>query len=167
LTFYIEQNEGEPLLAICDGANIDESNINVDLTNTTENRAVAGCNGDGDGYSSSCYSMGSLHNNVKSWRAGNQYFQDTSGAYYKNDWHHIEAYVKLNSITNGRANADGIIQYWYDGQPLINHNDVMLRTAQHADMKFNKLLIAPYIGSGSPVTQTFWVDDLKLGTLSQ
>jgi hypothetical protein len=49
LTTYIEQNEGEPLLAIQDGENIDESNIGVDLTGITEERAVAGCNGDSDG----------------------------------------------------------------------------------------------------------------------
>ena len=31
-------------------------------------------------------------------------------------------------------------------------------------MKFNQLLVAPYIGDGSPVDQTMWVDDLRVGT---
>ena len=88
LTAYIEQNEGEPLLSIQDGENIDESNINVDLTELTEDRAVAGCNGDSDGYGNGeCYPVNSIHRNGKSWKAGSIYFQDTLGAYYKNDWH--------------------------------------------------------------------------------
>jgi len=57
-TLYIETNEGEPLLAIQDGKNIDESNIGVDLTNITEERAIAGCNGDSDGHVTSHFRVG-------------------------------------------------------------------------------------------------------------
>jgi hypothetical protein len=60
--------------------------------------------------------------------------------------------------------ADGEIQYWYDGTLLIGHSNVVLRTGQHPDMKFNQLMIAPYIGDGSPVSQTMWVDELTIGT---
>ena len=31
-------------------------------------------------------------------------------------------------------------------------------------MQFNQLIIAPYIGDGSPVTQTMWIDNLTVGT---
>jgi hypothetical protein len=41
----------------------------------------------------------------------------------------------------------------------------MLRTGQYPDMKFNQFMIAPWIGDGSPVDQTFWVDDLTIATL--
>lgn len=163
LTAYIEQNEGEPLLSIQDGQNIDESNIGVDLTGVTENRAVAGCNGDSDGYGDgSCYLSGSAHRNGKQWRAGNIYFQDTPGLYYKNDWHFIEAYFKLNSISGGIGIADGIIKYWYDDILIINHTDIMIRTGFHPNIKFNQFMIAPWIGDGSPVAQTFWVDNLTV-----
>ncbi|MCD4791915.1 MAG: T9SS type A sorting domain-containing protein [Bacteroidales bacterium] len=163
LTAYIEQNEGEPLLSIQDGQNIDESNIGVDLTGVTENRAVAGCNGDSDGYGDgSCYLSGSAHRNGKQWRAGNIYFQDTPGLYYKNDWHFIEAYFKLNSISGGIGIADGIIKYWYDSVLIINCTDVMIRTGFHPNIKFNQFMIAPWIGDGSPVAQTFWVDNLTV-----
>lgn len=27
-------------------------------------------------------------------------------------------------------------------------------------MKFNQMVIAPWIGDGSPIAQTFWVDDI-------
>jgi hypothetical protein len=29
-------------------------------------------------------------------------------------------------------------------------------------MKFNQMLLLPFIGDGSPVDQTFWIDDLTL-----
>ncbi|MCD4664561.1 MAG: gliding motility-associated C-terminal domain-containing protein [Bacteroidales bacterium] len=163
LTAYIEQNEGEPLLSIQDGQNIDELNIGVDLTGVTEERAIAGCNGDSDGYGDGeCYSVGSYHRNGKQWRAGSIYFQDTPGLYYKADWHFIEAYFKLNSIIGGIGITDGIMKYWYDGNLIIGHTDVMIRTGIHQDMKFNQFLIAPWIGNGSPVDQTMWVDNLTV-----
>jgi len=165
LTTYIEHNEGTPLLAIQDGQNIDESYIGVDLTNITEKRAVAGCNGDSDGYGAGdCYLNGAVHFNGKAWKADSIYFQDESGQYYKNDWHFIEAYFKLNSISEGKGIPDGIVRYWYDGEILINHDDVMLRTEEHSNMKFNQFLMAPYIGDGSPVEQIMWVDDLTVAT---
>ena len=165
LTAYIEQNEGIPLLAIQDGQNIDETKIGIDLTNITEYRAVAGCNGDSDGFGNGeCYSIGTVHRNGKEWRAQNVFFQDTTGAYYKNDWHTVEAYFKLNTISGGKAVADGQLKYWFDGNLIINHNNVILRTGQHPDMKFNQFVIAPYIGDGSPVDQTFWVDNLSVSS---
>lgn len=163
LTAYIEQNEGTPLLAVQDGQNIDETKAGQDLVNTTEQRAVAGCNGDSDGYGNgSCYLSGTVHWNGKMWKAGAIYFQDAAGLFYKNDWHHVEAYFKLNSIVNGKGVADGVIKYWYDGQAIIDHSDVVLRTGQYPNMKFNQFMIAPWIGDGSPVDQTFWVDDLTV-----
>ncbi len=167
LTAYIEHNEGIPLLAIQDGQNIDLTRINQDLTNITENRAVAGCNGTlNDGYSTlSCYPVGGgVYWNGKQWKASAVYFQDTAGPYYKNNWHRIEAYFKLNSIANGKAVADGIIRYWYDGSLIIERTNIIMRTAQHPNMKFNQFLIAPWIGDGSPLDQTMWVDNLTVET---
>lgn len=163
LTVYVEHNEGVPLLAIQDAQNIDESNIGIDLTDSTEDRAVSGCNGDSDGYGlGSCYSVGSVHRNGKQWKAEKMYFVDTQNKYYKNDWHFIESYVKLNSFSNGKGIADGIMQYWYDGELIINYNDIMMRTGIHQTMKFNQFMIAPWIGDGSPIAQTMWVDNLTV-----
>jgi hypothetical protein len=86
----------------------------------------------------------------------------TPGPGYKNDWHHVEAYFQLNTIQGGKGQLNGIAQYWFDGQLLIDHQNVLFRTGVHPNMKFNQFLIAPYIGVGSPVTHTMWVDDLVI-----
>lgn len=166
LTVYVEENEGIPLLAWQDGANIDQTRVHQNLVGVTENRGVAGCNGDTDGYGAgACYIMDpaeGLYYNGKEVRAGAKYFDDAAGPRYKGDWHHIEAYFKLNSIVNGKGQRDGIAQYWYDGQLIIDKRDVVLRTAANPTMKFNQFILAPWIGDLSPIDQTFWVDDIVI-----
>jgi hypothetical protein len=41
---------------------------------------------------------------------------------------------------------------------------VLLRTGARASMQFNQFVIAPYIGDGSPVTQSMWIDNLSVAT---
>ncbi len=165
LTAYIEENEGYPQMSIQDGANIDQSRIKQDLTGITENRAVAGCNGDSDGYGEgSCYPRDGKYWNGKTWRADKIYYRNEPGKYDKNDWHHVEALFRLNSIRRGKAVTDGIIRYWFDGEPVIDVDHAVLRTGQHPGMKFNQFVIAPYIGDGSPADQAFWIDNLILRT---
>ena len=159
LTAYVEDIAGTPQMGIQDGQNI-TANM------TGEERAVAGCNGDWDGHGSGeCYKAGNEHRNGKAWRAKQQYFRDSPGLYYKGDWHHIEAYFRLNTISvPGRSNKDGVIQYWYDGTALIDVEDAVLRTAEYPGMKFNQFLLAPHIGNGSPIDQSLWVEDLLVAT---
>lgn len=165
LTLYIEQNEGRPMLAIQDGLNIDQSRARQDLTQVTEDRAVAGCNGDSDGHGDGdCYQSAGVYRNGKRWLVDRIYFSDSAGPYYKNDWHHVEAYFRLNSIVEGKGIADGVLRYWFDGAPLIDHTNVAFRTGAHPTMRFNQFLIAPYIGDGSPVAQTMWIDELTLAS---
>jgi hypothetical protein len=167
LTTYIEQNYqqgGIPRLAIQDALNIDTTQINVDLTGITENRSVAGCNGSGDGYVGGCYQSGGLWRNEKIWNASGPAFLPNPGPGYQGDWHRVEVYFQLNSIQAGTGVADGIAQYWLDGQLLIDRQDIMFRTGRHSTMKFNQFVIAPYIGDRSTVAQTMWVDDITLAT---
>ena len=167
LTAYVEQNEGTPALSLQDGENIDLTRINQDLTNITESRSIAGCNGVPTVESPTyidCYRAGSVYWNDKTWRANQIYFQDVPGVYYKNNWHKVEAYFKLNTVSGGKGQSDGIIRYWYDGNLIIERTNIIMRTAQHPNMKFNQLLISPYIGDGSPVDQTMWIDDLTVAT---
>ena len=76
----------------------------------------------------------------------------------------MEAYFKLNSIQGGKGVTDGKIRYWYDSKILISVDNIIVRTAPFPDMKLNKFLIAPYIGDGSPIEQTMWIDDLIVAT---
>jgi hypothetical protein len=164
LTAYVEENSGKLSFSIQDTLNIDQSRVGVNLSNVTENRAVAGCNGSTDGYPDSCYAWGGSYRNEKVWRPDQIYFSNSAGPYYKGDWHKIEAYIALNSVVNGKGIPDGVVRYWYDGQLALEHTNLLFRTGAKADMQFNQLVIGPYIGDGSPVDQTFWVDDLQLAT---
>jgi hypothetical protein len=162
LTAYIEQNGGTPLIGIQDGSNVDQARVGQNLTAITENRGVAGCNGSSDGYPDSCYQAGSSYVNEKKWKAPSQYFTDAAGPRYKSDWHFIEAFIKLNTVSNGKGVNNGVVQYWYDRQLIIDRRDVLLRTAVNAAMQFNQFVIAPWIGDGSPVTQSMWIDNLTV-----
>jgi hypothetical protein len=46
----------------------------------------------------------------------------------------------------------------------LDYKNVVFRTGLHPDIKFNQFMIGPYIGVGSPVNQTFWVDNLVVAT---
>jgi hypothetical protein len=169
LTVYVEHvheaGGNVPWMRAQDSQNIDQSRLNQDLTGVTEDRAANGCNGSVDPHPTTCGpDVGGIHGNRKYWSASQPYFLDAPGPGYKNDWHHVEAYVQLNSIENGIGVNDGVIQYWFDGQLVINHHDVLLRTGAWPGMRFNQLLVGPFIGVGSPVEQTLWIDDLRIAT---
>ncbi len=93
---------------------------------------------------------------------GSEGFTDEPGPRYKNDWHFIEVYLQMNSAVGV---ADGIVQHWFDGTLVSDVRDVEFRVeADHDDMLFNQLLVGPYIGDGSPATQTMWIDDLTVAS---
>lgn len=178
LTAYIEQNAGRPIIALQDSKNVDPNcillnndsfvgcNGDFDSYVFTENRSVSSCNGligsldRRDCFPSSGSSQG--YYSSRAWAADTVYFRNTPGPYYKNDWHLIETYFEMNTIQNGKGLPDGKIRYWYDGQLLISYDSILFRTGAHPDLKFNQLFYGPYIGVGSPVDQTWWVDDLLL-----
>jgi hypothetical protein len=160
LTLYVEQTGGTPLVGIQDGKNVDQSNVGKNLAPLTERRAVAGCNGSSDGYPDNCYRAAEGFVNEKKWKAASKLFHDDR-------WHFIEAYVRLNSIAGGKSLNDGVVQYWFDGQPAIDRHDVVFRTAANPSMQFNQFIIAPYIGDGSPVVQSLWIDDVLVAAARQ
>ncbi len=156
LTVYIENHDLKPVFSIQDGKNIDQSQIGSNLTGVSENRAVAGCNGDSDGLgNSNCYRRGGLYWNGKIFPAGSKSIK-------LNQWHRVEVFFSLNTISNGIGQQDGVIKYWLDGSLIINHENVVFRTGAHVDMLFNQFIVAPFLGNGSPNNQTFWIDDLVI-----
>jgi len=160
LTTYIETSaQGgaiRPRLILGDRRSIDTGNIGTDLTGITENRAVAGCNGDTDGHPTGCWNAGGGN-----W--GNEkLFLGGSADITRGSWHLVEVFFEMNSISGGIGQTDGTLRYWLDGALVIDHSDVLFRTGANADMKFKQFMIAPYISDGSPVNQTMWVDDLQV-----
>jgi hypothetical protein len=165
LTFYIEAVNGKPRVAIQDGRNIDAERIGQNLVGITEKRAVAGGNGDSDGYGNlGYYRQGDVYWNGKFWEPDRVFFSDEPGPYYKGDWHHVKVKLQLNSIRDGIGVRDGILQYWFDGRLIMDYHDVVFRTGQHPDMKINQFLMAPYYGPGVPHEQSIWIDDLRIYT---
>ena len=170
LTTYIEhnyQNGGIPKIGTTDGANIDLVRRGQDLTAITETRATAGCNGNSDGFATDCYSIGGgLYNNGK-WLlppGATPAFRPNPGPGYKNDWHLVEVVFRMNSVVGGIGQLDGVAQYWLDGTLLIDLRNVLFRTGARPTLRWNQVLLGPYIGSGSPATQTIWIDDLTIAT---
>jgi hypothetical protein len=172
LTTYIEQVGGTPRLAIQDSRNVDAScillnndnfvgcNGNFDTYPFTENRSAASCNGlVGDLDGRDCFANAGGYYSARFWNAEVRAFGDDA-PWDKNDWHLVQSYWSLNEIEDGIGIPNGVLRYWVDGELLISHDQILMRTGAHPDMRFDQFLIAPYIGDGSPVDQTMWIDDL-------
>ena len=94
-------------------------------------------------------------------------FYDSKEVLFDNtEWHLIEAMYKLNSLdmANDRPNPDGELRCWVDGELVVERTDVVFRSTDFPQMKFNQFLMAPYFGPTFPHDQTFWVDELAVGT---
>ena len=151
----IETNLFTPRFAEADSMAVNILNIGTNLLASVTDHSVAGCNGDQNA-SSTCYTCTDTPGgfcNSTDWDAA-------SPAFVNNTWHHVEAYLAMNSTTGGIANPDGIFQYWVDGKLVINYSNVYLRTGNHPSRKFHHLLLAPFIGDGSPIAQDLWLDNL-------
>jgi hypothetical protein len=169
MTIYIEhnyQNGGKPVISMQDNKSVNYSYgaLPHNLVGVTEDRSTAGCNGMAEtNMYSECFDFGSYWYNLKQL-SGPVMFKPTAGPGYKSDWNFVEAYVQLNTVVNGIGQKDGVMQYWFNGQLVIDRHDILFRTGAHATLQLNKFLIAPYIGDGSPVDQSMFVDNLKVGT---
>jgi hypothetical protein len=93
---------------------------------------------------------------------------DSQNVLFKDErWHCVEACFKLNTLdlASDRPNRDGIVRGWFDGRLVIEHTDVILRSTDFPNMKFNHFLLAPYFGPGLlPHAQKLWIDELAVGT---
>jgi hypothetical protein len=131
----------------------------INITATTENRSVNYCNGylsgQDSGSSRNCYSIGGgAYYSSTSWKGSTEIPKD--------QWVKIETYFKMNRILNGVAQPDGIMRQWVDGVLWLNKNNIVYRTNQDATKKWDKIALAPYIGDGSPINQTMWIDELSV-----
>lgn len=95
---------------------------------------------------------------------GSGCFYSPSITFALNTWYHIETYFKMNTVTNGVPVADGIMQMWVDGVNVYTATNRIYRNGQNPTLKWRTFVIAPWIGDGSPQTQTMWIDDLSVAT---
>ncbi|MDP2983846.1 MAG: hypothetical protein Q8O92_11015 [Candidatus Latescibacter sp.] len=97
----------------------------------------------------------------------NGMFYDSKDVLFNDDrWHSVEALFQLNTLDYNadKPNADGIVRGWFDGKLVIDRTDVVLRSTDFPEMKFNQFLLLPYFGPGLlPHEQTLWIDELGVG----
>jgi len=172
LVLYLEhnyQNGGIPRMGIQDNRWINTSygSLPRNLIGVTEDRSVGGCNGVAEpNVSSECFATSNTtgYYNLK-FVSGPVVLQPNPGSVgYKGNWNRVEAYFQLNTIANGIGQANGVMQYWFNGQLIIDRHDILFRTGARPTVQFNQFLLTPYIGDGSPVDQSMWVDNLRVGT---
>ena len=169
LDVYVEQNYqngGRPRLAVQDNKSVNYSYgaLPHNLVGVTENRSTGGCNGMSEANMfSECFNFGTYWYNDKQI-TGPVVFQPNPGPGYKNNWNFVEAYFQLNTVVNGIGQANGVMQYWFNGALIIDRHDIMYRTGAHPTLQFSQFLIGPYIGDGSPVDQSMWIDNLRIAT---
>ncbi len=145
------------------GTPLNSSGTPVNISALTENRSVNTCNGYKSGSDSGvghdCYDEGGgVWYSATNWSASN-------ASVTTNAWHHVETYFQMNSISGGIGQADGVMQMWIDGAPVIDKSNIVYRTGYGTDAtkKWAQFDLQAYIGSpGSPITQTMWLDELKV-----
>jgi hypothetical protein len=150
-----------PQIAIQDSLNVNSTDCNpsttCNLNNLTENRSVAGCNGTlgdaGTGYE--CSNLGYAYS-ARRWLQSDSILT-------KNKWYKVECYFKMNTMSGGKAVADGIMKEWIDGVKVLDKSNVVYRTNQHSTMKWEEFVLSPWIGDGSPIAQTMYMDELTVG----
>jgi hypothetical protein len=168
MTLYLEhswQGGGKPRLSMQDNKadNTSMGTPPINLVGVTEDRSTGGCNGISESnIASECFQTPYWYNDKQ--LVGPVVIQDTPGTNYKGDWNLVEAYFQLNTIVGGVGQPDGVMQYWFNGTLIIDRHDIMYRTGARATLQFDKFLIAPYIGDGSPVDQSMFIDNLVVAT---
>jgi hypothetical protein len=152
---------------IQDALMIDEAHLNQDLRGVTEQRSIGGYNGQHESSDATSTVSWDLYQASPGQHTNYKMFKPravTIAGAAKNSWHHVESYWRLNTVSGGIGQQDGVMQYWVDGTLLIDRHDVYYRTGANPTMQFRTFLMAPYIGDGSPADQSIWLDDLTVGT---
>lgn len=176
LTTYIEHNYqagGIPRFFFQDSKNINTGAslfrtgsgtvVGTDPVANTESRSIGGANGGVEN--------GWFWESFSNPGSATGYYNDKrlsgttiAAGTWRNTWNHVEAYFAMNSVSAGVGQHDGIVRYWFNGAIQFEATNVLLRTGANPTLKFKQLVIAPYIGDGSPVTQTCYYDDLVVLT---
>jgi hypothetical protein len=96
-----------------------------------------------------------------------RFFDSQEVLFRDEEWHRVEAKFRLNSLDlkRGEPRADGVARAWFDGKLVVDRTDMIFRSTDFPNMKFNHFLLAPYFGPGLlRHEQTLWIDELAVGT---
>lgn len=95
-----------------------------------------------------------------------RFFDSQERLFTDDRWRCIEAQFRLNSLDreNDKPRPDGVVRGWVDGRLVVEATDVILRTTDFPEMRFNQFMLAPYFGTGLlPHAQKLWIDELAVG----
>lgn len=148
-----------PSLALQDSLRVNSSlgTPPLDLSAVTENRSVTHCNTPApEGGVGICY-------NTPPWYSANLW-PDSTPSISINEWHLVETYFKMNDVVGGVGLNNGVMQQWVDGTQIVNRGNILYRTGQDPTKKWAQFVLSPWIGDGSPITQTMWIDELVVAT---
>lgn len=160
----VQSSRVYPVFGFRDVSNIDNANISVDLTGSTEDRGVWGCNGENNPAwgNTDCYDGGSYYIN------GNFHGRASSDepldSLTRGEWHYVEYEYVMNSISGSVGQSDGVLNIWVDSVQVVANDSVLYRTNTNATLGMRQWIFAPYIGDGSPQAQTFYLDNVCIRT---
>lgn len=137
-----------------------------DLVGVTEVRSAAHCDTPYtylDATLGVCYGDPGSYYSATVWQGSAEIIYD--------EWIRVTTYIKKNTFTNGVGNFDGVLKVWVGEsyELAIDATSVLYATGEHSDTAWDKVAIAPYMqpGSGSPINQTMWIDELSVWTVAQ
>lgn len=128
-----------------------------DLTATTETRSAYHCNTPASlsGATGICYNDGGGWYSANMWSSPEIIIP-------KDQWVKVEAYFKKNTFGGGVANFDGTMQMWINDELAIDKSTVLYATNYYNTTQWDKIILAPWIGDGSPIAQSMWLDEFKI-----
>lgn len=130
----------------------------LDLTASTEDRSTGQCN---TPYTVHGADVGTCYGSGTDWWSSFQFLpQDV--AIPGGEWVRVTAYIKKNTVSDSVANSDGIVKLWVNDTLTIDSSTVQFFAAENIGTKWSRFLLAPYIGDGSPVEQSVWLDELNV-----
>ncbi len=95
-----------------------------------------------------------------------QLYDSAEKLFVDDRWHLVEAMFKLNTVdpATGTWQRNGELRAWFDERLVIERTDVVFRSVDFPDMRFDQFLMLPYFGPGLlPHAQTLWLDELAVG----
>lgn len=176
-TLYVEQVDLRPRIAFQDARMVDGRCVllnddsvrgcggrGVDGFHFGLDRSAAACNGvAGPVQGRDCYPLGDDRwYSMRYWSSDSADF--VRPAIETGRWHLVEMYVRLNTVTGGRAVPDGTVRLWVDGRRAIAVDSLVFRMGSNGGVRLDQLLFSPYIGDGSPADQTIWIDEVTIAS---